>query len=165
MVLRPLLAPCLVAALALPLPALGDDRPTFRLDVRGDDGERIEIEVAASWLATLVRHSTLDCDASGDRRTRRMAEELDRRGEGAVYEFEDGDGDRVVSRRSRGRLVLETFDDDGDRAVVEMPWALAECLMLGREPDGGLGRWLADQGLSVRVDEGDGGGRVRISFD
>lgn len=160
-----LLAASVAAALASPVPAVADSASTFKLEVRGDDGEHVKLELAAGWLSALLRHSTIECDGSDDRRTRRMAEALDRRGEGAVYEFESRDGDRVVSRRSRGRLILETFEDDGDHAVVEMPWVLAECWLLGREPDGGLARWMADEGVSLRIDGRDGRGRVRIAFD
>ena len=159
------LACCLAAALSLPYPTLADPGAKFELEVEGEDGEQVRVAVATGWLSALVRHSSIDCDGSDDRRTRRMATELDRRGEGGVYEFEDRDGNRVVARRSRGRLILEEVDDDGDRAVVEMPWVLAECLMLGREPAGGLAEWLAEEGFSLRIDARDGEGRVRISFD
>jgi hypothetical protein len=160
-----LLAASVAAALVSPVPAVADSASTFKLEVRGDDGEHVKLELAAGWLSALLRHSTIECDGSDDRRTHRMAEALDRRGEGAVYEFESRNGDRVVSRRSRGRLILETFEDDGDRAVVEMPWVLAECWLLGREPAGGLARWMADEGVSLRIDGRDGRGRVRIAFD
>lgn len=154
-----------LAVALLPAALAADSGPSFKLEVDGDDGERVRLELSAGWLSALVRHATIDCEASDDRRTRRMAEALDRGGEGSVYEFENRDGDEVVARRTRGQLVLETRDRGGDHAVVEMPWRLAECWMLGREPAGGFARWLADEGLSLRVDSRDGEDRVRISLD
>lgn len=156
-----------LAALLCVLPtAVGADSDgSFQLEVDGDDGEHVRIELSTGWIAALVRHATIDCEGSDDRRTRRMAEELDRRGEGGVYEFEDRDGDEVLARRSRGQLILETRERGGERAVVEMPWVLAECWMLGREPAGGLARWIAEKGFDLRVDARDGDERVRIALD
>lgn len=162
---KALFACSLAVALALPFAASADDGTSLRLEVESDDGDQVRLELASGWLSALVRHATIDCDGSDDRRTRRMARELDRRGEGGVYEFVDSDGDRVVARRSRGQLILETTDDDGDRAVVEMPWALAECWMLGREPAEGLAGIVSDGGLALRIDARDGRDHVHISVD
>jgi hypothetical protein len=162
---QPLRYAVALAAALLPAALAADSGPTFRLEVDGDDGEHVRLELEAGWLTSIVRHATFDCDGADDRRTRRMAEALDRGGEGAVFEFEDRDGDHVVARRSRGQLILVTRERGGDRAVVEMPWKLAECWMLGREPAGGFADWLADEGLTLRVDARDGDGRVRFSFD
>jgi hypothetical protein len=162
---KPLRLALAAALLAAPVALAADSAPSFKLEVDGDDGERVRIELSAGWLSTLVRHATFDCEGSDDRRTRQMAEALDRRGEGSVYEFEDRDGDEVVARRSRGQLILETRERDGDQSVVEMPWPLAECWMLGREPAGGFAGWMADEGFTLRVDARDGEGRVRIRFD
>lgn len=162
---KAMFASCLAAVLAMPLAAHADPRTTLRLEVESDDGEEVRIELASGWLSALARHATIDCDGSDDRRTRRMARTLDRRGEGSVYEFVDSDGDQVVARRARGQLILETTDEDGDRAVVEMPWVLAECWMLGRQPADGLAGLLSDGGLALRIDARDGGDRVHVSLD
>jgi hypothetical protein len=162
---RPLRLALAAALLALPAALPADSGPTFRLEVDDDDGEQVRLELSSGWLSALVSRVAFDCDGADDRRTRLMAETLDRRGEGSVYEYEDRDGDEVVARRSRGQLILETRERGGDHAVVEMPWPLAECLMLGREPAGGFARWLEDEGVRLHVDARDGEGRVRVRFD
>jgi len=151
--------------LAAPAVSLADSDSHLRLRIDGEDGGQINLDLSSSWLSSLLAAADITCDGSDDRQTRRMARELSRRGEGGVYEYRDHDGDRIVARRSRGQLILETRHRDGDRGVVELPWVLAECTMLGREPEGGLGRYLQREGLSLRIDARDGDGRVRLTFD
>jgi hypothetical protein len=142
-------------------------------------GDRDDARFTPGSTATTERRSTstsrsagwrrsstadLECDADTDRETRRMARSLDRQGEGGVYEFEDDDGDQVVARRVKGALKIESRDNDGETAKVEMPWPLAECLFLGREPHGGLSRALGDGDFKVRVESSDGD-RVSIDVD
>jgi len=159
----------LVAAAALlvtlPRPSLAESDSRLRLDVESSSGDHVHLDLGTGWLTSLIAAADVTCEGSDDRRTRRMAHELSRQGEGGVYEFRDRDGDAVTARRSRGQLILETRRGDGDRAVVEMPWLLAECTMLGREPEGGLTRYLRREGLSLKVDAHDGGDHVRLSFD
>lgn len=151
--------------ISLPATLSADSDPSFHLEVHSDDGNEVRLELSSGWLSALVSRLDIDCDGSDDRRTRRMAEALDRSGEGGIYEFEDRDGDAVVARRTRGQLILETTERGGDKAVVEMPWPLAECLMLGREPAGGFSRWMSLEGFQLKVDARDGEDRVRIRFD
>jgi hypothetical protein len=95
-----------------------------------------------------------------------MMQSLAGQGEGGVYRFVDeDDGDQVVARRSRGALKIESTGGDGERAVVEMPWEVAQCLMLGVEPPGDLGRRIARGDARLRVDVRDRDGRVRVSLD
>jgi hypothetical protein len=153
------------AALALLPPAAfgaGDD-PTFHLRIDGDDA-KIDVDLSLGWLAAFVDWSDFDCEVDTDRDTRRMAKSLDRQGEGGVYEFEDDDGDRVRARRVDGTLKIESRDAGGEVARVEMPWPLAECLFLGREPAGGLARALERGEFRVRVDGRDGD-RLTIDVD
>ncbi|MCZ7649965.1 MAG: hypothetical protein M5U13_01890 [Thermoanaerobaculia bacterium] len=154
------------AAALLGLPALAaDSRPGFELRIAGDGGEQVRIEVGSSWLAALVREAVFECQASDDPETREMAESLDRQGEGGVHRFTADDGDRVTARRRHGQLVLQVVDRKGERATVEMPWAFAECWMLGRAPAGKTARDLVGDGFSLQVDGRDGRERVRISVD
>jgi hypothetical protein len=93
-----------------------------------------------------------------------MAERLDRGGDGSSYRFRDEDGDPVLATRRAGRLRLETTDEDGERSTVELPWSVAECFLLGREPRGGFGELLRD-GLRIRVEERDGESKVDVRID
>jgi len=156
----------LAAALTLfPAAAFaGSDGSTFHLRVDGDDGGRVDLDLSLGWLAAFVDWADLDCEVDTNSDTRRMARSLDRQGDGGVYEFEDDDGDEVVARRVKGALKIESRDADGELSKVEMPWPLAECLFLGREPHGGLGRALSRGDIRIRV-EGDGGDRVTIDVD
>jgi hypothetical protein len=145
----------------------GDERAlSLRVDVQGEDGERVSFSISSSGLAGLISRADfdLDCEGADDRQTRRMMALLDEKGDGAIYRGEDDDGDPLVGRRRGGRLLIESRDDDGERAEIEMPWPLAECLLLGREPEGGLRRALARGDLEFRIDARDEGGRVRISI-
>ena len=154
------------AATLVGLPALAaDSRPGFELRISGDDGERVRIEIGSSWLASLVREAVLDCEASDDPEVLAMAEALDRAGEGGVHRFVDDDGDRVTARRRRGQLVLQAVERKGEKATVEMPWAFAECWMLGRAPAGKSARDLVGDGFSLQVDGRDGRERVRIAVE
>lgn len=147
--------------------AAGEDRAlSLKVDVQGEDGERVSFSISSSGLAGLISHADfdLDCEGADDRQTRRMMALLAEKGEGAIFRGEDDDGDPLVGRRRAGQLLVESRDDDGDRAEIEMPWPLAECLLLGREPEGGLRRALARGDLELRIDARDEGGRVRISI-
>lgn len=156
----------LAAALTL-IPAAAfasGDGSTFHLHVDSDDGDKVDIDLSLGWLATFVDWADIECDADTDADTRRMARSLDRQGERGVYEFEDDDGDQVVARRVGGRLKIESRDDDGELSKVEMPWPLAECLFLGREPKGGLGRALSKGDFRIHV-QSDDGDRVTVDVD
>ena len=162
--------PALALGCSLVLLAAGElaasDSPT-RLQVKVDDerGGGVDLEIAASWIGNLLDTLDIDCDSSADRETRRMAEHLDRAGDGGRYRFRDHDGDDVVALRKGGQLRIETTGDDGDRAVVEMPWRLAECFLLGREPEGGVGRLLKSDGFRLRIDAEDGDSQVVVRID
>lgn len=163
---RPLAFALLAAStLALSAPAVADeDGSTFRLRITGSDGDRVDLDLSLGWIASLVDWADVECDADTDADTRRMARSLDRQGEGGVYEFEDDDGDEVVARRVKGSLRIESRERKGETAKVEMPWPLAECLFLGREPKGGLAGALRSGDFRVRV-EGSDGGKVSIDVD
>lgn len=154
-------------------PALaGESRKTepasFSLHVESADGDEVRIEASSGWLGALIASADVECDGDADRQTRAMMEDLRRQGEGGFHRYRDeDDGDRVTGRRSRGSLKLETRGDDGDLAVVEMPWEVAECLMMGVEPPGDLGRRISrgEAKLSIDVREGDGGDRVTLRLE
>jgi len=164
----------LVLALALPLAAAAhdphgkgkDDHATLRVDVEDEDGTRVHFELGSGWLGALISAVDIECDADSDARTRKMMRSLRRQGEGGVYRFRDEDGDDILARRRMGQLRIETRDaDDGERAVVEMPWEVAECLISGIDPPGDLGRRIAEGDARMKIDVRDGDGRVRISLD
>ena len=157
-------AACAAALILAPAAAFGDDGARFRLHISGDDGDKVDLDLSLGWVAALADWADVECDADTDRETRRMAQSLDRQGEGGVYEFDDDDGDHVVARRVRGTLRIESREKRGDLAKVEIPWPLAECLMLGREPAGGLARALEKGDFRVRIEGGDGG-KVTIDVD
>ena len=140
----------------------------FSLHVESAEGDEVRIEASSGWLGALISSVDVECDADSDPRTRAMMEDLRRQGEGGFHRYRDEeDGERVTGRRARGSLKLETRGDDGDLAVVEMPWEVAECLMMGVEPPGDLGRRVAagDAKLSIDVREGDGGDRVTLRLE
>jgi hypothetical protein len=162
-----------LATLALAVaPARADDAPspaagppaTLHIEVEDDDGGSLKLALAAGWLGALIESADIDCEPDGDRRSRAMMVSLRAQGEGGVYEFEAEDGDRVIARRSRGALKLETRGGDGERATIEMPWEAAECLILGVEPPGDLGRRIARGEARLELDAREDGSRVRISL-
>jgi len=158
-----------VAALTFAGPVLADESqespPRLRIQVEDDDGSRVDVDLGAGWLAALVDAADFECEADGDRQALAMMESLDAQGEGGVHRYLDDDGDRVIARRSRGALKLESTGRDGEISVVEMPWDVARCLILGVEPPGDLGRRIASGDAKLRVDVRDRGGRVRLSLD
>lgn len=170
--LRVALGAAAVAAAALvfagPVSA-GEDKdspPSLKIRVEGEDGSRVSVDVGAGWLGAILAAADIDCKAGADRQARAMMESLEAQGEGGVYRFEDeDDGDLVVARRSRGALKIESTGRDGELAVIEMPWEAAQCLMMGVDPPGDLGRRIARGDAKLRVDVRDRDGRVRISFD
>src|SRR5512139_1239781 len=107
-----LAAPLALAALfAAPLRAGDAKAPESSLDIRVEDadGTKLRLSLATGWLSGLVDSIHVDCRTESDPQSRKMMESLDAAGEGAVYSYvDDRDGDRVVGRRSRGQLVLET---------------------------------------------------------
>jgi hypothetical protein len=148
-----------------PLAAAAAEEARLRVDIVGEDGAQVHLDLSAGWLKGWLEFADIDCKAEVDAPTRAMAASLAAQGEGGFYEFDQADGDHVLARRARGELRLEVRDDDRERSVVEMPWTLAECWLLGREPRGGLGRVLARDGLHVRVESHDGADRLRLSLD
>lgn len=165
--------PLMVAALALVAgPALaGEASKTeparFSLHVESAEGDEVKIEASTGWLGALIASADIECEGDADARARAMMEDLRRQGEGGYHRYRDEDGDVVVGRRSRGSLKLETRDDDGDRSIVEMPWEVAECLMMGIDPPGDLGRRIArgEAKFSIDVRESDGGDRVTLRLE
>ncbi|HSM13380.1 MAG TPA: hypothetical protein VLA66_04875 [Thermoanaerobaculia bacterium] len=169
-----ILAPALALGLGLALPVAAaahdpgeshEDHATLKVHVEGEDGESVHFELGSGWLGALISAVDIECDAEGDAETRRMMKSLREQGEGGFYRFEDDDGDDVVARRRKGQLRIETREEDGERAVVEMPWEVAECLLLGVDPPGDLGRRIAAGEAATKSDVRDGDGRVRISLD
>ncbi len=148
--------------------AAGSDpaKASLHLSVQGDDGENVDLHLSSGWLGAMVSAATLECDGDADADSRRMMRSLREQGEGGVWKERDGDGDLVLARRSKGMLKIETEGDDGDRAYVEMPWEVAECLMLGVSPGGDLGRRIAkgDAKFRIQVDDHDGG-TVRFAIE
>jgi hypothetical protein len=161
--IRPWIA-AIAGMLALPLAALAAE-PRLRVDIIGENGGQVHLDLSASWLKSWLEFADVDCKADVDPSTRAMAASLAAQGEGGVYEFDQRDGDHVLARRARGELRLEVREPDRDRSVVEFPWALAECWLLGREPQEGLGRALTRDGFHVRIESHDGEERVRLSLD
>jgi len=159
-----------LAPLALAAPASAgaekETPPTLRIRVEDDDGSRVNVDLSAGWLGAIVEAADIECEAESDRQARAMMESLDRQGEGGVHRFiDEDDGDQVVARRSRGALKLESTGRDGEVAVVEMPWEVAQCLVMGVEPPGDLGPRIARGDARLRVDVRDRDGRVRVSLD
>ncbi|KAB2966399.1 MAG: hypothetical protein F9K18_05675 [Thermoanaerobaculia bacterium] len=158
------------AALVFAVPAsAGEDKdssPSLKIRVEGEDGSRVSVDVATGWLGAILDAADIECEAGADRQARAMMESLAAQGEGGVYRFEDeDDGDRVLARRSRGALKIESTGRDGEVALIEMPWEAAQCLMMGVDPAGDLGRRIARGDAQLRVDVRDREGRVRISFE
>jgi hypothetical protein len=164
--MRPIPIAAALVALLLPLAPLAadDDSPRLKMHVEGEEGGHFDLDLSAGWLKTLFSHAEIDCHGSADRDSRRMAEALDRGGEGSVYRFRDDDGRRVVARRSHGQLEIEKSEKDGGASRVEMPWVLADCLFLGHDLEGRDRDQLGHDGIHLRVHDSDGG-EVEIDFD
>lgn len=141
-------------------------KASLHLSVQGDDGENVDLHLSSGWFGALVSAATLDCDGDADGDARKMMQSLRRQGEGGVWKDRDQDGDLVLARRAKGMLKIETTEQDGGKAYVEMPWEVAECLMLGIEPSGDLGRRIAngEAKFRVQVDDRDGG-TVRFAIE
>jgi hypothetical protein len=155
----------LAAALILATSAVAAEEPgRIEIEVEDETGETLDLEVASSWLGAVLQSFDIDCELADEPEVRRMAQRLDRGGEGTRYRFRDEQGADVVALRRHGRLLLEKSGEDGETATVEMPWRVAECLMLGREPEGGAAALFAD-GLRLRVDARDRESRVRVRID
>lgn len=158
----------LVAAPVLAGDTEKSEPASFSLHVESAEGDEVRIEASSGWLGALIAATDVECEGDADRQTRAMMEDLRRQGEGGFHRYRDeDDGDLVIGRRARGSLKLETRGDDGDRAVVEMPWEVAECLMMGIDPPGDLGRRIArgEAKLSIDVREGDAGDRVTLRLE
>lgn len=158
----------LLAAPALAGEAKKSEPASFSLHVESAEGDEVRIEASSGWLGALIAAADVECEGDADGQTRAMMEDLRRQGEGGIHRYRDeDDGDLVIGRRARGSLKLETRGDDGDRAVVEMPWEVAECLMMGIDPPGDLGRRIArgEAKLSIDVREGDAGDRVTLRLE
>ncbi len=170
--MRPFAAPlaliCLAVLAAPAAPAAADDDTKTRLevDIEQDGEETLHLQIGSSWLGALLAAAEIDCERSQDRDVRKMMDSLRARGEGAVFEYRDrDDGDRVLARRSRGNLKLETFGRDGERATVEMPWETADCLMGGTAPEGDLGERIMLGLADLKIDVRDDDSRVRVKIE
>lgn len=141
---------------------------TFRVEVRDADGSQLSLAMPTGWLNGFLAGTDidLDCDGSDDRGVAAMMRALEREGEGAVWNGTDDDGDPLHGRRKVGQLVLESRDEDGETARIEMPWPLAHCLLGGIGPAGGLEQALTRGDLEFRIDVRDGdGSEVRIAWE
>lgn len=143
-----------------------DEAARLKIQIDGEDGSSVRLDVGAGWLAGLIEAVDVECESEAEGDERAMMLSLRSQGEGGVYRYrEDDEGDDVVARRSRGALKIESTDRDGERSTVEMPWEVAECLLMGVDPPGDLGRRIARGEARMRLDLRDGDGRVRISLD
>lgn len=169
--MRQMIVPCAFAAVAaLALPATpawaGDDKAEIEVNVEKDGEETLHLQIGSSWLGGLIAAAEIECEASGDRDVRRMMASLREQGEGGVYEYRDpDDGDRVLARRSRGSLKIETYGRNDKRATVEMPWETADCLMGGVAPAGELGDRIARGLADLKIDVRDDDSRVRLRIE
>jgi len=152
----------LAGAFALAAPSLADSR--LRVDVRGDDGGRLNIELPGSWARAILDAVEPDCEPADEAAVLRAMRTLDRKGQGASVRFVDRDGDRIRASREGGVLRLEVVDaDDGTEAEIEMPWRAAECWLLGREPEDGVAFLDRDEGFRFEIVSDDA--RIHVSID
>lgn len=149
-------------------PSPGEAPASLHIQVRGDDGEDVDLRLSSGWLGALIRGATIECDADShsDGDGRRMMESLRAQGEGGVWKERGRDGDEVLARRTRGLLKIRSAERGGDQAEIEMPWELAECLMLGVVPGGDLGGRIArgEAKFSVHLEDDDGS-TVRLAIE
>ena len=169
--MRQKITPYALAALALLLvptttARADDDKTEIQLQVEKDGEETLNVQIGSSWLGGLLAMAEIECEAARDRDVRRMMASLREQGEGGVFEYVDrDDGDRVLARRSRGNLKIETYGSADERATVEMPWETADCLMGGVAPAGSLGDRLAKGLADLKVDVRDNDSRVRLRIE
>ena len=159
----------LAAAVAGPATA-GDGKredPSLRVHVEDEDGTSVRVDLSAGWLGALIESVELECDDHGtDRQAREMMKSLQEQGEGGVHRYTDvDDRDEVVGRRARGALKLEVTEPDGDVSRIEMPWEVAQCLLLGVDPPGELGDRIGRGEAKLRLDLRDDGNRIRLDLD
>lgn len=79
-------------------------------------------------LAAGLFEDGLSCRSRIDGEVYQALRQLERRGEGARYRFEDG-GDRVTLRRRAGQIRVRLEPENGRRVDLSAPWALARCLL------------------------------------
>jgi len=88
-------------------------------------------ESLARSLLTEVVGADLKCGSDLDDEFAAMLRELDRGGRGSRATLRDDDS-VIIAHRSGRSLVMDIRDTDGGgRLEVEMPWAVAECLLDG----------------------------------
>lgn len=123
--------------------ARDDRRLSFELE--SVDGLLSVASTAIGSLAAGLFEEGLSCDSRVDGEVYQALRQLERRGEGARYRFEDG-GDRVTLRRRGGQIKVRLEPEDGRRIDLSAPWVLARCLL----GDGGRIELPKDLELSVK---------------
>ena len=120
-----------------------DRRLSFELE--SVDGLLSVASTAIGGLAAGLFEEGLRCHRRVDGELYRALRQLERRGEGSRYRFEDG-GDRVTLRRRGGQIRVRLEPEDGKRIDLSAPWALARCLL----GEGGRIELPEDLELSVK---------------
>ncbi len=103
-----------------------DRRLSFELE--SVDGLLSFASTAIGGLATGLFEEGLSCRSRVDGEVYQALRQLERRGEGSRYRFDDG-GDRVTLRRRGGQIRVRLEPEDGKRVDLSAPWALARCLL------------------------------------
>jgi len=138
----------------------GKDNKNLELSIQGADGGDLSFSISADFVDSIfegLAGAKVDCDVTTDRETLAMLEHLDHRGVGSRYRFETDDGQTIKARRSKHHLELRVLERGEEPVRVELPWAIAECMM-GREGSaslsGGSLSFSAEKegGFSISID-------------
>lgn len=146
--------------LATVLPAAADKDKGLTIDIDGEDDANLSISLSGDWATSFVEglmDADIECDGDLDAETEAMLRHLKRKGPGSKYKLEDDD-QTIRARRRKGSWEMDIAKDDGSKARVVLPWALAEC-MLGDER--AMERYRGEGDIALTIED-DGVVTIRI---
>lgn len=117
-----------------PLAAADKDKG-LTIEIEGEDEASISISLSGGWAESLAEgllDANLECDADIEPDTEAMLRHLKRKGRGSKYTLRDDDK-TIHARRMKSSWEMDIRNDDGTKAKVVLPWALAECMLGDRE--------------------------------
>ena len=148
--------------------APGAAQAGVKIDVRSEDGDRVNLSFGSGMVSGLVRAFapiSIDCDENRDDepKVRELYLALERAGEPSRGTLDNGD-ELFEARREHGILRLKITDDGGEVVNLKMPWNLARCVLGGETISRGeLASAFESGDFSIHVEDGDE--TVRIEID
>lgn len=139
----------------------GDDRKGLTIDIDGDDDASLSISLSGGWADQIVEgllDADVECDADLEPDTEAMLLHLKRKGPGSKYTLEDDDR-TVRVRRRKGSWEMDISKDDGTKAKVVLPWALAECMLGDKQA---MERYRGEGDFALVIEDD---GVLTVTFD